>query len=87
LYSNNSQNSSKFKGCRPLQLSCNLTGKCHAIGYYSYTNRYILLQKREKTMNRTLLSLAIIRTNWEQLGKDYIENYVPLLATLIKKKL
>ncbi|MFA6128800.1 MAG: hypothetical protein WC699_15985 [Bacteroidales bacterium] len=37
-------------------------------------------------MNRTLLSLAIIRTNWEQLGKDYIENYVPLLATLIKKK-
>jgi len=37
-------------------------------------------------MNRTLLSLAIIKTNWEQLRKDYIENFVPLLASLIKKK-
>ncbi len=36
---NNSRNSCKFKGCSPLQLSCNLTGKCHAIGYYSYTHR------------------------------------------------
>ena len=33
MYKNNSRNSSKFKGCSPLQLSCNLTGKCHAIGY------------------------------------------------------
>jgi hypothetical protein len=37
-------------------------------------------------MNRTLLSLAIIRTNWEQSRKDYIENFVPLVATLIKIK-
>lgn len=37
-------------------------------------------------MKRTLLSLAIIRTNWEQLQKDYIENYVPLVASLIFKK-
>ena len=37
MYKNKSRDSSKFKGCSPLQLSCNLTGKCHAIGYYSYT--------------------------------------------------
>ena len=36
---NNSRNSSKLKGCSPLQLSCNLTGKHHAFGYYSYTQR------------------------------------------------
>ena len=40
MYKNNSRFSSKFKGCSPLQLSCNLTRKCHAVGYYSYTNRY-----------------------------------------------
>lgn len=37
-------------------------------------------------MNRTLFSLAIIRTNWDIYRKDYIENFVPLYATLIKKK-
>ena len=37
MYKNNSRYSSKSKGCSPLQLSCNLTGKCHAVGYYSYT--------------------------------------------------
>ncbi|SEU04763.1 hypothetical protein SAMN05444285_13755 [Draconibacterium orientale] len=40
MYKNNSRNSSKLNGCSSLQLSCNLTGKCHANGYYSYTNRY-----------------------------------------------
>ncbi len=39
MYKNNSRNSSELKGCSPFQLSCNLTGKCLAIGYYSYTNR------------------------------------------------
>ena len=39
MYKNNSRDSSKFKGCSPLQLFCYLTGKYHAIGYYSYTNR------------------------------------------------
>jgi len=38
MYKNNSRVSSKFKVCSPLQLSCNLTGKCNAVGYYSYTN-------------------------------------------------
>lgn len=37
MYKNNSQFSSKFKGCCPLQLLCNLTGMKSALGYYSYT--------------------------------------------------
>lgn len=37
MYKNNSRDSRKFKGCSPLQLFCNLTDKCHAVGYYSYT--------------------------------------------------
>ena len=40
MYKNNSRFSGKFKGCSPFQLSCNLAGKCHAVGYYSYTKRY-----------------------------------------------
>lgn len=39
MYRNNSRDISKFKGCSLLQLSCNLTGKYHAVGYYSYTKR------------------------------------------------
>lgn len=39
MYKNNSRNSSKFKGCSPLQLLCNLTRKFHVVGYYSYTKR------------------------------------------------
>lgn len=42
MYKNNSRLSSKFKGCSPLQLSCNLTGLKPAIGYYFYTKRYKL---------------------------------------------
>lgn len=45
MYKNNSRGSSKFKGCSPLQLSCKLTGKCHAVSYYSYTIRYNLFMK------------------------------------------
>jgi hypothetical protein len=37
-------------------------------------------------MNRTLLSLAIIRTNWKLYKHDYIENFVPLFTGLIKSK-
>jgi hypothetical protein len=48
-YKNNSRDSSRFKGCNPLQLFCNLTGKCHAIGYYSYTNRYGVLKEKQTT--------------------------------------
>ena len=38
MYKNNSRDSRKIKVCSPLQLFCNLSGNCHAIGYYSYTN-------------------------------------------------
>jgi len=40
MYKNNSRDCSKFKGCSPLQLSCNLTGKWLGIGYSFYTKRY-----------------------------------------------
>jgi hypothetical protein len=37
-------------------------------------------------MNRTLLSLAILKTNWDTNQKDYIENFVPFVAELISRK-
>jgi len=40
MYKNNSRFSSNMKGCSPLQLSCNSTGKYHEFGYYSYPNRW-----------------------------------------------
>jgi len=40
MYKNNSRLSSKFKGCSPLQVLCNLTVMKPANGYYSYTNRW-----------------------------------------------
>ena len=40
MYKNNSRDSSKFKGCSSLQLSCNLKVWSSAVGYYSYTHRY-----------------------------------------------
>ena len=39
MYKNNSLDYSLFKGCSPFLHFCNLTGKCNAVGYYSYTNR------------------------------------------------
>lgn len=47
MYKNNSRDRSKIKGCSPLQLSCNLTGKLPAVGYYSYTSRYQQFNKYE----------------------------------------
>lgn len=37
-------------------------------------------------MDRTLLSLAIIKGNWEENKKDYIDNFVPMVASLAIKK-
>ena len=54
MYKNNSRDSSKLKGCSPLQLSCNLTGKCHAIGYYSYTKRYRAFKKKTRTLRKAI---------------------------------
>jgi hypothetical protein len=37
--------------------------------------------------NKTLMSLAFIKVNWDnQRRKDYIDNFIPFLATLIVKK-
>ena len=55
MYKNNSRDSSSIKGFSPLQLSCNLTGMFHAIGYYSYTHRY-----KKSTSNISLLNVAHI---------------------------
>ena len=35
MHKNNSRNSSNSKECSPVQLSCNLIGKCHTVGYLS----------------------------------------------------
>lgn len=37
-------------------------------------------------MSRSLISLAIVRTNWDKSKKDHIENFVPMVATLILEK-
>ena len=53
LYKNNSRNSGDIKGCSPLQLLCNLTEKCNAVGYYSYTHRWWQLKQTEHEQTRT----------------------------------
>lgn len=63
MYKNNSRDSSKFKVCSPLQLSCNLTGKCHAVGYYSYTIYHsdkLKLTKEQTTANAAIFPKEII---------------------------
>jgi hypothetical protein len=50
MYKNNSRDISKFEGCSPLQLLCNLTGKCNAVGYYSYTQRRALKNKTNELL-------------------------------------
>lgn len=37
-------------------------------------------------MNSTLFSLAFVRVSWEKQRKDHIQNFVPLLGTLILEK-
>jgi len=34
-------------------------------------------------MNKSLFSLAVVRTNWEKKGKDHIESYIPMVGTLL----
>lgn len=36
-------------------------------------------------MDNAIASLAILKVNWDYLKKDYIENFIPFIATLIKK--
>ena len=37
-------------------------------------------------MNRTLISLAILKINWENARADYIDNFIPFLGYLLLKK-
>lgn len=52
MHKNNSRDSSELMDCSPLQLSCNLIGKCHAFGYYSYTKRYTSPKKTSRTIKK-----------------------------------
>ena len=72
MYKNNSRDGSKFKGFSPYQLSCNLTGKYHAIGYYSYTNRYPPFEMKH------LLSLILLVSNLTLLGQNEEEMTVEI---------
>jgi len=56
MYKNNSRDRCKLRGCSPLQLLCNLTKKCHAVGYYSYTHRW---QSVKNIMKNTIAILLI----------------------------
>ena len=37
-------------------------------------------------MNKAISSLAIVKVNWDAEKKDYIQNFVPFIVALIKKK-
>ena len=37
-------------------------------------------------MKNTIASLALVKINWDSLRRDYIENFVPFLATLIRRR-
>jgi len=63
MYKNNSRDSSKFKGCCPLQFSCNLTRKYHAVGYYSYTNR--------STQANIILNIVVIKMSLRKIARNY----------------
>lgn len=36
-------------------------------------------------MDNAIASLAVLKVNWDHFKKDYIENFIPFIATLIKK--
>jgi len=38
------------------------------------------------SLSRSLLSLAILKVNWDEKRYDYIENFVPFIASLIHKR-
>ncbi len=49
MYKNNSRDSSKFEGCSPLQLPCNLIGMKSEIGYiFLYLPLAVILKKTNK---------------------------------------
>jgi hypothetical protein len=40
----------------------------------------------DKSLDKTIFSLAFMKINWERRKWDYLDNYLPFLATLIVKK-
>jgi len=40
----------------------------------------------DKTLDKILISLAFIKVNWDQERRDYIDNFLPFLATLMVRK-
>jgi len=71
LYKNNSRDTSKFKGFSLLQLYYYLTGKCQAIGYYSYTNRCLQARQRETLENMKIREIFIL--GCQRIGEPLIE--------------
>jgi hypothetical protein len=46
---------------------------------------YIVSNKGSINMvNSTIISLAILKVNWDTLGKDYLENFVPIISECIR---
>ncbi len=37
-------------------------------------------------MNNTIASLALLKVSWDHLKRDYLESFIPFLATLIQKR-
>lgn len=40
----------------------------------------------DKSLDKVLISLAFIKVNWDQQRRDYIDNFLPFLATLMVRK-
>ena len=40
----------------------------------------------DKSLDKALISLSIIKVNWDQQRRDYIDNFLPFLATLMVRK-
>lgn len=53
MYIQNRRNSSKFKGCSPLQNRNGLIGLKPAIAYFAYTNRYQQGEEMTETLKMT----------------------------------
>ena len=48
MYIQNRLNSSKFKGCKPLQFLNGLISLKPAIAYFAYTKRYAVFKNRQQ---------------------------------------
>ena len=89
MYKNNSRFISKIKGCSPLQLSCNLTGRLHAIGYYFDSNRnklnIINIKKMEDT--KTITFMEDLFEKHPNCYNGWSEDYAQVIIKEALKKL